>query len=98
MKSAAVILIAAHLTGGTVKGYECRPTAMVDGLPIYDCGKYRPDQILTPPPEKCTFNVMTAEGLITTVSAPCDGQLPGAIISAPPPRDKPSPKYQKRME
>jgi len=95
MKSAVLILtLTGHLTIGPA--YECRPTAMVDGVPIYDCGKYRPDQILTP--EKCTFNVMTRDGLVTTVSAPCDGQLPGAIISTPPPRDKPSPKYQKRME
>jgi len=98
MKSAAVILIAAHLAGGTAKGYECRPTVTVDGLPIYDCSKYQPEQILTPQPEKCTFNVMTRDGLVTTVSAPCDNRPSGIIISTPPPRERPSPKYQKRME
>lgn len=98
MKSAAVILTIAHLTGETATGYECHLTMIVDGLPIYDCGKYQPEQILTPPPAKCTFNVMTQDGLVTTVSAPCDGYLPGAIISTPPPRDKPSPKHQNRME
>lgn len=98
MKSAAVILIAAHLTGGTAKGYECRPTVTVDGLPIYDCGKYQPEQILTPPPAKCTFNIMSREGLVVTVSAPCDAILPGAIISSPRTRERPAPKYQDRME
>lgn len=84
--------------GQIVKGFACLPKVMVDGLPVYDCGKYQPDQILIAPPRKCTFNVMDGSGLIRTVSAPCDASIPGALDAATPDRRPPIPKYQDRME
>lgn len=83
--------------GQTVKGYACLPRFMVDGLPTYDCGIVT-DIDLTPPPGKCTFDVMDSTGQISTVAAPCAAQVPGTInMHSPEPRP-PIPKYQKRME
>lgn len=82
--------------GRTVKGYSCLPHLMVDGLPVYDCGKY-PDVDLTPPPSKCRFEVLVpASGKIRHVSAECDAIIPGVINILPP--TSPSPKYRKPLE
>lgn len=82
--------------GQTVKGYACLPRFMVDGLPTYDCGAVT-DIDLTPPPARCTFNIMNSDGAVTTISAPCDETPAGTVNSYPEDRTPPR-KYQKRME
>lgn len=83
--------------GQTVKGYACLPRMMVDGLPTYDCGIVT-EIDLTPPPTKCVFDIMKSDGLMATISAPCNTTPPGSVnIHGPEPRP-PIPKYQKRME
>jgi hypothetical protein len=84
--------------GQTVKGYACLPRIMVDGLPVYDCGKY-PDIDLTPPPEppsKCRFEILAPSGKIVTVSAECDAIINGVINILPP--KTPTNKYTKPLE
>lgn len=83
--------------GQTIKGYACLPRFMVDGLPTYDCGIVT-DIDLTMPPGKCTFDVMKSDGTMATISAQCDGNVPGTVNMRAPDQRPPIPKYQKRME
>lgn len=83
--------------GQTVKGYACLPRAMLDGLPLYDCGTFT-EIDLTPPPGTCTFDVMKPGGQISAIAAPCAADVPGTINRHHPAPRPPVPKYQDRLE
>lgn len=93
--------------GQTVKGYSCLPRIIVDGLPVYDCGRYQ-DIDLTPPPagETCIVDSMT-DGTVISRHEPCVRTATGwrlvvprsNVIDVRPTTVRPPiPKYQKRME